>query len=134
MGYALPAANALALAYPHQKVVAFMGDGSLLMRIGELTVAVEQAIAPVYVAWMDGSLSQIETKQVRQGLAPVGARVPNVACARIAEAVGARGRDVHSLAEFCAAVEEALEAELPTLIGAYVDQSCRAEWFELMRG
>jgi acetolactate synthase I/II/III large subunit len=134
MGYALPAANALKLAHPRQPVVGFMGDGSLLMRIGELTVAVEQAIAPVYVAWMDGSLSQIETKQLRQGLAPVGARVPNVSCARIAEAFGARGRDTHSLAEFCAAVEEALESELPTLIGAYVDQSCRAEWFELMRG
>jgi acetolactate synthase-1/2/3 large subunit len=134
MGFALPAATALKLAYPESPVIAFMGDGSLLMRTGELTVAVEQGVAPIYVVWMDGSLAQIETKQLRQGLSPVGASVPSVSCARIAEAFGAHGCDVHTLAEFEAALSNAMVSGCPTLIGAYVDQSQRAEWFELMRG
>lgn len=134
MGYAAPAANALKLVEPQAPVVAFMGDGSLLMRVSEVTVAMEQGSAPIYVAWMDGALAQIETKQVRQRLETVGARVPKLSCARIAAGFDANGCDVKSLTEFEAALQAGLHAERPTLIGAYVDQSRRAEWFELMRG
>ncbi len=134
MGYALPAANALQLAHPGRTVVAFMGDGSLLMRASEITVAVEQGIAPIYVVWADGALSQIETKQLRQELRPVGARVPRVHCAKIADAFGGLGVDVSTLADFCEALEGARRSALPTLIGAQVDQSHRAEWFDLLRG
>jgi acetolactate synthase-1/2/3 large subunit len=134
MGYALPAANALQLAHPAAPVVAFMGDGSLLMRASELSVAAEHGISPTYVAWMDGALAQIETKQLRQGLAPVGARLPALECARIADAFGATGVDVHTLADFGEALDAALTRRGPTLIGAHVDQSHRAEWYELLRG
>jgi acetolactate synthase I/II/III large subunit len=135
MGYALPAANALALANPERPVIGFMGDGSLLMRASEISVAAEQGIAPIYVAWMDGALAQIETKQLRQSLRPVGARLPAVSCAKIADAFGGRGVDVHSLDGFGGALADALHAiDRPTLIGARVDQSCRAEWYELLRG
>jgi acetolactate synthase-1/2/3 large subunit len=134
MGYALPAANALQLAHPQVPVVAFMGDGSLLMRASELSVAAEQGIAPILVAWMDGALAQIETKQLRQGLAPVGARLPPLECARIADAFGGTGVDVHSLTDFGHALESALTSHVPTLIGAHVDQSRRGEWYELLRG
>jgi acetolactate synthase-1/2/3 large subunit len=134
MGYALPAANALALAFPDRRAVAFMGDGSLLMRASEMTVAVEQGIAPIYVAWMDRSLAQIETKQLRQQLRPVGARLPAVSCARIADAFGGHGVDVASLSEFADALSAALNGNTATLIGARVDVARRAEWYELLRG
>jgi acetolactate synthase-1/2/3 large subunit len=134
MGYALPAANALQLVYPDRPVAAFMGDGSLLMRASELSVAVEHGLSPIYVAWMDGSLSQIETKQLRQHLEPVGARLPRLECARIADAFGANGVDVHSLDDFGRALEAALGSLTPTLIGAHVDQSRRGDWYELLRG
>jgi acetolactate synthase-1/2/3 large subunit len=134
MGYALPAATALQLAYPDRPVVAFMGDGSLLMRASELTVAAEQGIAPIAVAWLDGALAQIETKQLRQRLAPVGARMPPVSCAKIADAFHGHGVDVDSLPDFRAALQAALTSDKPMLIGARVDQSRRAEWYELIRG
>jgi acetolactate synthase I/II/III large subunit len=134
MGYALPAANALQLAYPRQPVVAFMGDGSLLMRAAEISVAAQHGIAPIYVAWMDGALAQIEVKQLRQDLRPVGARLPDSSCAKIADAFGGVGSDVHTLEEFGRALQAGLESRLPTLIGARVDQRWRAEWYELMRG
>jgi len=54
-------AQAVALALdPDRPVVAFIGDRSLLTRATELSVAAEQAIAPIYVAWTDRSLAQIE--------------------------------------------------------------------------
>jgi thiamine pyrophosphate-dependent acetolactate synthase large subunit-like protein len=111
-----------------------MGDGSLLMRASELGVAAERNIAPIWIAWMDGALAQIETKQLRQGLAPVGARLPDVSCERLADAFGVTGVEVRSLTDFGRALETALAERRPTLIGARVDQSRRAEWYELLRG
>ncbi len=134
MGYALPAANALQLAYPERRVVAFMGDGSLLMRAAEIGVAAQHGVAPIYIAWVDGSLGQIEVKQVRQHLQPVGASLPITSCARVADAFGGVGADVETLVDFRAALHAALERQQPTLIGARVDQTCRPEWYELMRG
>ena len=134
MGYALPAANALQLMQPDRPVVGFMGDGSLLMRASELSVAAEHGIAPIWIAWMDGALAQIETKQLRQALQPVGARLPVVSCAKVADAFGVSGVDVESLVDFDAALESAVRDKRPTLIGARVDQSRRAEWYELLRG
>jgi acetolactate synthase I/II/III large subunit len=134
MGYALPAANALQLAYPSQPVVAFMGDGSLLMRASEISVAAQHGIAPIYIAWMDGALAQIEVKQLRQNLRPVGARLPDSSCAKIADAFGGVGTDAHTLDEFRRALQAGLETRVPTLIGARVDQRWRAQWYELMRG
>jgi thiamine pyrophosphate-dependent acetolactate synthase large subunit-like protein len=83
---------------------------------------------------MDGALAQIETKQLRQSLAPVGAKLPHVSCAKIADAFGVTGMDVESLEDFGTALRSALRARQPTLIGARVDQSHRAEWYELLRG
>jgi acetolactate synthase-1/2/3 large subunit len=134
MGFALPAANALQLAHPKRRVVGFMGDGSLLMRASEIGVAAQHGIAPIYVAWMDESLSQIEVKQVRQHLQPVGARLPRTSCAKVADAFGGVGVDVETLDEFRQALGEAQHAQLPTLIGARVDQTWRPEWYELLRG
>jgi acetolactate synthase I/II/III large subunit len=134
MGYAIPAANALKLANPDRPVLAVMGDGSLLMRAPEIGVAAEQGVAPIYVAWVDGSLAQIEIKQRRQGLRTVGARIPPACCAKIADAFGGVGWDVSTRAEFRAALAEATLADRPALIGARVDQSSRDAWFELLRG
>jgi acetolactate synthase-1/2/3 large subunit len=134
MGYALPAANALQLAFPRHTVVGFMGDGSLLMRASEIGVAAQHGIAPIYVAWMDQTLGQIEIKQARQGLRGVGTALPRTSCARVAEAFGGVGADVESIAEFRVALQKALAAKRPTLIGARVDQTRRPEWYELLRG
>jgi acetolactate synthase-1/2/3 large subunit len=134
MGYALPAANALQLMHPDRPVVAFMGDGSLLMRSSELSVAAEHRIAPIWIAWLDRALAQIETKQLRQHLRPVGARLPDVCCARLGDAFGVGGVDVETLSAFGDALQAALRSKEPTLIGARVDQSRRSEWYELLRG
>ena len=134
MGYAIPAANALKLAYPERPVVAFMGDGSLLQRAGEIGVAAEQGIAPIYVAWVDASLSQIEIKQRRQQLRPVGVSFSMPCCAKIAEAFGGAGWDVETRADFRDALCEALGRREPCLIGAKIDQTAKDEWFDLIRG
>jgi thiamine pyrophosphate-dependent acetolactate synthase large subunit-like protein len=64
----------------------------------------------------------------------VGARLPEVFCERIADAFGGVGADVETLDEFRLALGQGLRSRVPTLIGARVDQTSRAEWFEVIRG
>jgi len=64
----------------------------------------------------------------------VGAVSFNDTCAKIASAFGGTGVDVDTLPDFCSALEQALSSRCLTLIGAKVDQSRRAEWYELIRG
>jgi acetolactate synthase-1/2/3 large subunit len=133
MGYALPAANALKLMHPERPVVGFMGDGSLLMRANEIATAAELGIAPIYVVWVDATLSQIEIKQRRQGLRLVGVNFRAPECAKIADAFGGRGWDVDSRAGFRQALYDAVSSGVPCLIGARIDQSSKDDWFELIR-
>jgi acetolactate synthase I/II/III large subunit len=134
MGYAIPAANALKLAHPERTVLGLLGDGSLLMRATEIRSAVELGIAPMYLVWMDGSLTQIEMKQRLAGLRTVGAAISAPACAELAQALGACGADVSTLAELRRALAEAQHSRLPTLIGAHIDTSRHADWYGLIRG
>ena len=134
MGYAIPAANALKLVAPGRTVVGFLGDGSLLMRASEISVAAAHGIAPIYIVWVDGSLSQIEVKQLRQDLRNVGVQFAPPSCAAIAAAFGGTGHDVTTRAEFREVLRAALGASGPVLIGVRVDQARRGEWFESLRG
>ena len=134
MGYAIPAANAVQLVHPERPVLGLMGDGSLLMRASEIGVAAALGIAPIYVVWVDAALTQIEIKQRRQGLQPVGATFPAPCCAKIADAFGGQGWDVETRADFRAALHAAREAHQPALIGARVDQAQREAWFDQLRG
>ena len=135
MGYAVPAANALQLRHRDATVVAFLGDGSLLMRAAEISVAAEHALPCIYVVWLDGTLSQIQVKQRRQGLKEVGTSIPNFSCSAIAKAFGADGYDVSTASDLKAAVSAGLaNRRQPTLVGVRVSQADRATWFEALRG
>jgi acetolactate synthase-1/2/3 large subunit len=134
MGFAIPAGNALQLTRPDRPVLALLGDGSLLMRAAEIGVASELGLAPIFLVWLEGRMGQIAVKQERLGLAEVGAdfQVPRLQA--LADAFGARGVEVDSLTGLDAAVDGALAASQPTVIGVHYDQSERRRIFELLRG
>jgi acetolactate synthase-1/2/3 large subunit len=134
MGYAIPAANALKLLHPERPVVAFMGDGSMLMRASEIGVASQLGLAPIYVVWADSAMTQIAVKQARRGLRNVGTELEPSSYVSIAAAFGAEGYDVHSLPELATAVDAALVSRRPSLIGVHVDASAARELFDLVRG
>jgi acetolactate synthase-1/2/3 large subunit len=134
MGYAIPAANALKLLHPDRPVVAFMGDGSMLMRASEIGVASQLGLTPIYVVWADNAMTQIAVKQVRRGLRNVGTELEPSSCVSIAAAFGGEGHDVHSLPELAAAVDAALISRRPSLIGVHVDASAARALFDLVRG
>lgn len=133
MGYSIPAAVAArrAGAVP---VLSFLGDGSLLMRATELMVGAGDGVPGVFVAIMDRALTQIEVKQERRHLQTVGARLPEVSCVKLADALGIDGADVDAAEELTAAVAKGLQGDRPMLIGAYIDPAPSRPLFELLRG
>jgi acetolactate synthase-1/2/3 large subunit len=133
MGFGIPAALAASLA-GDSPVLAFMGDGSLLMRATELVVSRQIPRPPVFVAIMDESLSQIEIKQERRKLAEVGVELPRLSCERIGAAFGVRGVDVHDVESLETAVAEAFAGSECVLIGAHVDGADSRRLFDVLRG
>lgn len=134
MGFAVPAANALQLLHPQRQTLAFMGDGSLMMRAPEIGVAAAHGLAPIYVVFVDGTMTQIAVKQERRQLAQVGAHFPVVSCAQLAAAFGGQGFDVETPDDYEDTLREGLRSSVPTLIGVRLDQSDRGRLFEALRG
>jgi acetolactate synthase-1/2/3 large subunit len=63
MGFAVPAAIGVALARPHERVVAFTGDGGLGMVLAELETLARAQLPVTVVVFNDANLSLIELKQ-----------------------------------------------------------------------
>ena len=133
MGYAIPAAVAARRAGA-PNVLAFLGDGSLLMRGTELMVSATDGAPGVFVAIMDRALTQIEVKQERRQLKPVGVALPAVSCTSLAAAFGIEGTDVDNAGDLTAAVGKGLQGDRPVLIGAHVDPAPSRVLFDLLRG
>lgn len=133
MGYSIPAAVAARRAGA-RPVLSFLGDGSLLMRATELMVSAEDGAPAVFVAIIDRALTQIEVKQERRKLTPVGVRLPSFSCAKLADAFGIDGLDVDNADDLRAAVAKGIQGDRPVLIGAHVDPAPSRVLFELLRG
>lgn len=133
MGFTVPAAIAAAYA-TGRRVVGFLGDGSLLMRLSELAIARDLDVPPVFVAVMDRSLSQIEIKQARRSLTTVGVGLPDLSCADLGRSLGIRGADVDTADAIAPLMREAWAAGEALLIGVHVDAATSPPTFELLRG
>ena len=134
MAYALPAAIASALHQPERPALAFTGDGGLLMCLGELSVAVQQAARIVVIVFNDQSLSLIDIKQQQRGMPQRGVRWQPPDFAATMEGLGGRGFRVDNARDYHAAVAEALHNEGPSLIDVRVNPQGYLAQMESLRG
>ncbi len=134
MAYAVPAAIASALHEPERPALAFTGDGGLLMCLGELSVAVEQAANMVVIVFNDQSLSLIDIKQQQRGLPPRGVRWQPPDFAATMEGLGGRGFRVDNAHGYHAALTEALKNEGPSLIDVRVNPGGYLAQMKSLRG
>ena len=129
MGTALPMAISMKLHEPHRPVVALLGDGGLLMGLGELSLAAELGIDIVVVVFVDRSLSLIALKQERMRDAAgaplrskgVSMRPPNFVA--LVEAMGGRGQRARGAAAVEAATERAFAEGGLQLIEVEIDEA-----------
>src|SRR5207248_9868004 len=108
MGYAVPAAVAAALARPNEPVVAFTGDGGLLLHGNELETAARVGAKMLVVVLNDSSLSLIRIKQEDRSYRRVAVDFGPVDCAAYARSLGAIGTTASTSDELRTAVTAGL--------------------------
>jgi acetolactate synthase-1/2/3 large subunit len=134
MAFALPAAIAATMHEPERPVIAFTGDGGLLMCLGELSTAVEQRAHIVVIVFNDQSLSLIDIKQQQKGFAPHGVHWSRTDFARVMEGLGGRGYRVESSDDYEVALRNALTENGPALIDVSIDPGGYAKQLQALRG
>jgi thiamine pyrophosphate-dependent acetolactate synthase large subunit-like protein len=121
MGFALPAALAIAPLEPERPVVAVVGDGGIGITMAELAGA-SRAGAPVtVVVFNNGKLGAIKYEQEIMGWPEYGARLCNCDFAEYARACGVRGVRVTRATQLEPALRAALACGEPCLIDVVCD-------------
>ena len=121
MGFALPAAIASALVEPERRIIAFTGDGGLMMCMAELSTAARLGCRLTVIVLNDAALSLIDVKQQRRQDRPVGVRYPAVDFAAAALGQGCRAWNVGSHEPLQPALSAALAHDGAGLIDVAVD-------------
>jgi len=134
MAFSLPAAIGSAVADPKTPVVAFIGDGGLLMCAGELRTAVREKLSIIVVVFNDSSLSLIEIKQIARRLPPAGVALGSVDWATLATSMGVAGLRARNEAELADAIARARATVGPSLIDMTIDRSNYPATFRAIRG
>ncbi|MBR0668019.1 thiamine pyrophosphate-binding protein [Roseomonas hellenica] len=135
MGGALPSAIASALAEPDRPVIAFTGDGGLMMCVAELGTAVQAGCRKlVVVVFNDAAMSMIEVKQRRRQLPPRGMDYAPADFAAVARGFGCAGIRVEAPDQLAAAMRDAFQAERPVVVDVAVDREAYHAVLRALRG
>ena len=121
MGFGLPAAIGTALARPDGPVACLIGDGGLLMCLGELSVLSRLNLPVTVVVPVDNAIDLIRSHQLRQGKQPFGTEFPAPDFCAIAAAHGIASARVTTPAECDDALARAFAHRAPFLVEAHID-------------
>jgi acetolactate synthase-1/2/3 large subunit len=124
MGFAVPAALGVALAFPHDTVWAIVGDGGFQMTNQELATIRQEGVKNVKVAIINnGYLGMVrQWQELFENKRYSGTPLSGPDFARLAEAYDIRGITVESVSEVEAAVEGAWEHDGPVVIDFRVER------------
>lgn len=134
MGFALPAAIASALVEPQRPVIAFTGDGGLMMCASELATAAQNGCKLIVIVFNDSCLTLIEAKQRRRQLPNAGVNLSDVNFASVAKGYGCAGFRVETLEELTPALAAALAEDRPVVVDVVVDPSAYHQQIIALRG
>jgi acetolactate synthase-1/2/3 large subunit len=134
MGFALPAAIAASLAEPARRIIAFTGDGGLMMCPGELGTAVQNRCRVTTVVFNDSSLTLIGAKQRRRQLPQEAVDFSPANFAAIAEGFGCPAYRVETPEQLAPALATAFAQDGPTLVDVVVDPQTYHEQIISLRG
>jgi acetolactate synthase-1/2/3 large subunit len=133
MGFAVPGALAGRLAWPDRPVVAFAGDGGLLMAVAELQTAAHENLPIIVVVFDDAEIGLIRVKQQIKQIRPYGVHLGSIDWEKLAQGFGADGVVVDTEHALGDALSAALKTGRTTLIAARIDGSGYVEQFNALR-
>jgi acetolactate synthase-1/2/3 large subunit len=123
MRYGFAGAMAAKLLFPDRPVLCTIGDGGFGMTLAELETCVREKIHFVTVVYNDCALSLIQVAQEKKGYSSYGVEYGKVDFALAAQALGAHGRHVESLAQLTDAVRHGMMQDRPVVIDVPIDPS-----------
>ena len=129
MGLTLPAILGAKLAKPDMLAVGIGGDGSLLMRLGELETFTRTGVAVPLIIINDQALGTMKSRQKSRDMPEYALDFHSVDFAKIAAACGLRGVTVNTPEQFESELKLAMEADRTTLIDARVDSQAYQDSF-----
>lgn len=133
MGFAIPGALAARLAYPDRPVIAFTGDGGLLMAVADIQTAVSEKLPITIIVFDDGEIGLIRTKQSIKGIDPYGVHLGGINWEYLARGLGANGTNVDTEAGLVSALEHAMKSNETNVIGVKIDASGYVDQFNALR-
>jgi acetolactate synthase I/II/III large subunit len=113
MGYAIPAALAAKLVYPHRAAVAVCGDGGFGIAMNGMMTALEQRIPIVTVVFNNSALGWVLHGQ---GERPIASEFHPFDHAAIARAMGCAAYRVERPVDLGPTVRDALAGDRPAVI------------------
>ena len=124
MAAALPYAIGAQTAYPHRQVVAFTGDGSLTMMLGDLATLVQEKLPVKLIVLKNNTLGLIKWEQmVFIGNPEYGVNFTPVDFVKIAEGFGIHSVRIDEPGRCGDQLRDALAHEGPVVIEAVVDEN-----------
>jgi len=134
MGFAVPAAIAARLQHPETPVVAFVGDGSLGMTLGELETVAREKLPMCIVVMNDCGYGNIRQEQILHfDGRTIGVDLTDVDFAAIARACGMQGVRATTPEALAEAVAAALASGEPWLVDAAIDPGVNAWTYPLFK-
>ncbi|MCY3709458.1 MAG: thiamine pyrophosphate-binding protein [Caldilineaceae bacterium] len=121
MGFGLPAAIGTALARPDESAACLIGDGGMLMCLGELAVLARLNLPVTVVVAVDNAIDLIRSHQIRQGKEPFGTEFPAPDFCKIAAGYGIEAARVTTPKDCDGALARAAAARASYLIEAVID-------------
>jgi acetolactate synthase-1/2/3 large subunit len=131
MGFAVPGAIGAHIAKPDAPIVAFVGDGSLGMSLGEVETLAREGVPAVIVVLNDSGYGNIRQEQIvhyGEGRT-IGVDFGDVNFATVALGCGVEGERVTDGASLAAAVRKGLAMDGPYLIDVVLDPDVNAWTF-----
>jgi pyruvate dehydrogenase (quinone) len=122
MAAALPYAIGAQTAFPGRQVVAFTGDGSLSMQMGDLATLMQEGLPVKVIVFRNDVLGLIKWEQmVFLGNPEYGVDFAPIDFVKVGEACGARALRIADPADCEEGLREALSHDGPALVEAVVD-------------
>lgn len=120
MGWGLPAAVALKLAYPDRPVVCVTGDGGYMMTVNALSTAMQYSLPMICVVFNDNALGMVNQHQ------PPGKKIASEFVetdnAAVARGFGCFGVQVRDSRDLPTALRDAMASGLPSVIDVLIDR------------
>ncbi|MGD0827561.1 MAG: acetolactate synthase large subunit [Desulfobaccales bacterium] len=123
MGFALPGALGVKVAFPQRQVLAVMGDGGFLMNSQEIETARREKIPFVILVWVDGSYGLIKWKMEMKLKRSSHVDFGNPDFVKYAESFGAKGYLIQAAGELLPTLKQALADDTVSVIACPVDYS-----------